>query len=643
MEEQGIGRQGGDGGTTSSRLDGQNLNLVGEILGFKDSPIFQLDAARIDSQRLPLHYEIAHFINKEGTTNLESLIQTTDINLQDEHGNTALHLLAISNNSTALTPFLRNSSLDPNIRNHNGQTALHLAVLANNLHAVKSLLAEDDRVDCTVFDDYGNSPFHYAAIQADEELLDFLIDSSKWNAKTDNLFGRNPLHIAAEGTSKCLFRSSAILLLLDKGCPCHCPITGKDADGNSPYNMVVRHSRELVDTLPYKIRSDWKKDHLIAVKALLDQNYIGSGCLNRRNNANKSPLQEAYEGAFTSHGADILDLVLESLRTNLGTFDVDDSSLNDRLGPILHYSLRTEDHSLPETRTKRLIRGPYALQLCSQVSLSTGKSVLHLLAEGVLENNPELLREISKIIGTESAGAYSRLTTAVDKEGYTALHRAIIAAESGKTQALKQWFLLPTSKSAPLIKFPPDANSGPLKDTHLHVAARALPAQTFNRVFSVFLYWNLGGTLNAFQKTHNKMGFTADDLHINKNSLPHRIWLENIRFLRIWLSYSHEILLIVVFAPVVFIVNFWAVRLWIDRRISNWVFEPRRLESAAAEGDPLVGGLQKYHYRASSREKAWIKIQTMLDERFPVPIAWYPWLSPLTRTRRVGWLPVLLY
>lgn len=128
-----------------------------------------------------------------------------DINLQDSHGNTALHIAITSNNKIIFKEILFNKNVKPNlnIKNNQEQTVLWLALVKSescqDFHLVDSfanmLIEKGCELDTS--DSNGDTLLHLCARKELEQAAIFLVNK---NAKIDLLNNdrESVLHVACE-------------------------------------------------------------------------------------------------------------------------------------------------------------------------------------------------------------------------------------------------------------------------------------------------------------------------------------------------------------------------------------------------------------------------------------------------------------
>lgn len=96
-----------------------------------------------------------------------------DINTQNEHGNTALHIVCFNNN-LSLCKLLLKYFPDLNIQNNNGETPLHLSAQYNNFELTKLLL--EHGINVNIIDNKGNNALHYACKNNNKDMIILLLN-----------------------------------------------------------------------------------------------------------------------------------------------------------------------------------------------------------------------------------------------------------------------------------------------------------------------------------------------------------------------------------------------------------------------------------------------------------------------------------
>ncbi|CAH8464243.1 unnamed protein product [Heterobilharzia americana] len=132
-------------------------------------------------------------VNKDGETPLHSVWNLNLLSFVDKHGNTALHLACIHNQSNVAFS-LCNAGAPLEVRNKNRKTPLLCAVIAGSENCLRVLIRAGARADVT--DEGGNTPLHLAAIQGDYPIVK-LLSKAVTNVDIYNTLEFTPLHLAA--------------------------------------------------------------------------------------------------------------------------------------------------------------------------------------------------------------------------------------------------------------------------------------------------------------------------------------------------------------------------------------------------------------------------------------------------------------
>jgi len=159
--------------------------------------------------------------------------QITDIDLRNEQGFTALHLVSVHGLKDIAT-FLLEKRAEVTKKTRHGATALHLSSQYNQVEIVQLLLRHRD-TDANAVDLNGNAPLHMACSNGHVEPARLLLQS-RANHLFKNLRGETPLHLA------CKWGSEAIVeLLIQEG-----KKTGKGTgvnevtrEGNTPLHLTT--------------------------------------------------------------------------------------------------------------------------------------------------------------------------------------------------------------------------------------------------------------------------------------------------------------------------------------------------------------------------------------------------------------------
>ncbi|XP_067684507.1 putative ankyrin repeat protein RF_0381 [Haliotis asinina] len=164
------------------------------------------------------------------------LIEVTDVNVQDSHGNTAAHVIhessfftTVEDNCHEILRLLIQKGLDGHIRNEKGQTALHLIASKQCFQGVKLLL---DVSDVNAQDNAGNTAFHhlhsaqFCKDGCEKVYQDHIAKCG--DVKLRNRNGLTALHNAAK--SKC---TKCIELMRNE-----LDVNAQDEDGNTALHYI---------------------------------------------------------------------------------------------------------------------------------------------------------------------------------------------------------------------------------------------------------------------------------------------------------------------------------------------------------------------------------------------------------------------
>ena len=129
-----------------------------------------------------------------------------DLNSQDEHGKTPLHLAAWSDLLESLEVvecLLRDYRVNPSIQDTDGRTPLHLA---KSPEVIECLL-RDLRVNPTLQDANGQTPLHLATQEGILEVMECLLRDHRVDPNLQDRHGQTPLHLAeSPEVIECLLR-----------------------------------------------------------------------------------------------------------------------------------------------------------------------------------------------------------------------------------------------------------------------------------------------------------------------------------------------------------------------------------------------------------------------------------------------------
>ena len=135
------------------------------------------------------------------TAGLEKLVEDSrcDLNTQNHHGNTALHLAIYSGTDVAekVQCILQSERCNPNITNNEGHTPLHVAV-GRKLHGISVILLNHSQCNPNIQDLTGNTPLHMATSEISPSDVKSLLNHKNIDLNIQNREGNTPLHEAVK-------------------------------------------------------------------------------------------------------------------------------------------------------------------------------------------------------------------------------------------------------------------------------------------------------------------------------------------------------------------------------------------------------------------------------------------------------------
>jgi len=141
-------------------------------------------------------YQNIDFINAAAKNNIllvnEFIKSGIDINIEDNVGNTALHVASLMDNKEIVKQLIE-SGANLDIKNHDGKTALYIAALMDNEEIVKQLI--DKGASLNIKDHDGKTALYIATFKENEEIVKQLIDAEADLNIQDNK-GKTALYIA---------------------------------------------------------------------------------------------------------------------------------------------------------------------------------------------------------------------------------------------------------------------------------------------------------------------------------------------------------------------------------------------------------------------------------------------------------------
>ena len=202
---------------------------------------------------------------------LEKLVEESrcDLNAQDQHGNTALHLALQSASESAekvqcilqskrcnpnitksegfqsAAILLKHPKCNPNFQNIHGNTALHMAIFNNtSLLSLQHFLNHKD-IDLNIQNREGNTPLHVAVIrQVPVNVVTALVLHSSCNPSIANAEGTTPLQIAVDSQQM----ETAKAIITSRKCSCE-DIERANKDAFFLFDAISSDNVELLTAL----------------------------------------------------------------------------------------------------------------------------------------------------------------------------------------------------------------------------------------------------------------------------------------------------------------------------------------------------------------------------------------------------------
>jgi ankyrin repeat protein len=187
--------------------------------------------ADLDAQDVRGYAALHYAVESTSVKMVRQLVECgANVNIQNNDGNTPLHLVVNSNNSEIFKELSRNRTLDTSITNNDNIDPLTLAVMTNQLRIMSLLLnfkpAYDKRDDKQ--DIQGKTPLHWACMVAGPCVINRLIDRSKEGIQ--DVYGDTPLSLAIKVNNE-----RAVDLLWNTR---HFDHARRDYQGNSTLHII---------------------------------------------------------------------------------------------------------------------------------------------------------------------------------------------------------------------------------------------------------------------------------------------------------------------------------------------------------------------------------------------------------------------
>ena len=169
--------------------------------------------------------------------------RTCDLNIQDDNGDTALHIAACSkwNSAKKIQCLLECERCDPNITNKQGYTPLHIATVNSQFD---SLLLNSIKCNPNIQDPHGNTALHLSIRQKSATGIEHFLMCDKVDVNIQNRQGDTPLHVVVKhgipvGIIEVLLRS--------------CDPNKQNENGDTPLHIVCE--KESFDSNTYFLQA----------------------------------------------------------------------------------------------------------------------------------------------------------------------------------------------------------------------------------------------------------------------------------------------------------------------------------------------------------------------------------------------------
>lgn len=176
---------------------------VRAVKAYNNSQGWNSDSFRAVSSSAPLSAtsELHRRIKNQQWDGLESVMRPLqlDRSLDDETGNTALHILCLQNKVKLINELIKSSddvARVVNAPNNQGNTALHLAAGTEHTKSIEVLL-NCRFVDVNAANDDGDTPLHIACRMNRLESVKTLVAHEKTHVNAQNISGNTPIHLAS--------------------------------------------------------------------------------------------------------------------------------------------------------------------------------------------------------------------------------------------------------------------------------------------------------------------------------------------------------------------------------------------------------------------------------------------------------------
>ncbi|CAD5113627.1 unnamed protein product [Dimorphilus gyrociliatus] len=232
----------------------ENLENL-DNLNFKEGSINRIERnctnlSQDEDGDSPLHLSI-YFHNDKTCCRLIPSISKQSLNLQNNLGQTGLHIATVLNKVNVVKELISNG-IEQVLVDCNGKTAFHIACSMNNIDLVKSLSGKHFNKSLLQIRDFQGDTILHSALRSKirKEILLYLITELGADVNMiDSRSGRNIFHILAEEGDVMLFR---LLHSLSK-CANFSLLT---FSGHSIYQLAIGWEKEEIADYLIKIGAD---------------------------------------------------------------------------------------------------------------------------------------------------------------------------------------------------------------------------------------------------------------------------------------------------------------------------------------------------------------------------------------------------
>lgn len=207
---------------------------------YKIAQHFRNSGVRIDvpdtTGKLPIHYASSETLDL-----VKVCVSNTTVNIQDNDGNTALHIACSSGKYDICKYLVHDKECDMSLQNKRGEVALHKACNADciRLDVCMLLLEESSNIP----DEYENYPLHYLCIGFNKRIFVKMIEvlnkagSCESIVSHPNVKRELPLHFLCESSDECALNAIQILI------PYTIDLNAKTSSGETPLHLACMNGQ----------------------------------------------------------------------------------------------------------------------------------------------------------------------------------------------------------------------------------------------------------------------------------------------------------------------------------------------------------------------------------------------------------------